>query len=265
MARRITDQIGAEIELVSPPKKIISVVPSQTELLWHLGLDEETIGITKFCIHPEEWFRNKTRIGGTKTLDIEKIKSLEPDLILANKEENQEDQIKELQSLFPTYVSDIFTLDDNLKMIKDVSEICGKSESGNKLIHEVQKGFSVLDNTPKGSALYLIWHNPAMAIGRHTYINDMMKRCGYENALPDQAEYTRYPEITAELAKELHPDFVFLSSEPFPFKEKHLAHYQAMFPNARIVLVDGEMFSWYGYRSVLAPAYFTELSISTIS
>ncbi len=259
MVKTITDQIGCELQLSYPPKKIVSVVPSQTELLWYLGLDQETIGITKFCIHPDKWFRNKTRIGGTKTLDIDKIKSLQPDLILANKEENQEDQIRLLQTLFPTYVSDIYNLEDNLEMIRDVSELCGKSELGHELIETTTQQFSTLDNCYKGKALYLIWHGPSMAIGRHTYINHMLHHCGFENVLPNQKEFERYPEMTPELISQINPDYVLLSSEPFPFKDKHIAHYQGLFPHAKVILVDGEMFSWYGYRSALAPKYFTEL------
>ena len=98
-----TDQIGHSFELKTSPKRIISVVPSQTELLFDLALNDKVIGITKFCIHPKEWFRNKVRVGGTKNLNLAKIAALKPDLIIANKEENTQSEIEELQKHYKHY------------------------------------------------------------------------------------------------------------------------------------------------------------------
>lgn len=120
------DQLGQHIELTQIPKRIISLVPSQSELLWDLGLRDELIGITKFCIRPNEMFKFKDRVGGTKTLDIQKIRSLKPDLIIGNKEENEYGQIKELQNEFPIWMSDIYNLKDAYKMISDIGELVHK-------------------------------------------------------------------------------------------------------------------------------------------
>lgn len=253
-----TDQINHTIEIPNTPKRIISVVPSQTELLYDLGLEKEVIGITKFCVHPEKWFRNKTRIGGTKNLNIEKIKALNPDLIIANKEENTEAEIKALQQLFPVWTSDISTLEDSLNMIKAIGEITDKSIAALSLIKKINQAFSQYKDefNTQHTALYLIWKNPYMSVGSDTIIHHLMAYCGFDNVLKDK---TRYPEINEAEIKQLQPEFILLSSEPYPFKEKHIAELQNICPNSKIILVDGEMFSWYGSRLQYTPKYFFDL------
>jgi len=253
-----TDQINHTIELLSTPKKIISVVPSQTELLYDLGLEKEVIGITKFCIHPEKWFRSKTRIGGTKNLNIEKIKALKPDLIIANKEENTEAEIKALQQLFPVWTSDISTLKDSLNMIKTIGEITKKNENASRLINTIEQKFEKyqFNFTKRYTALYLIWKKPYMSVGNDTIIHHLMDYCGFKNVLSNK---TRYPEINETEIQQLQPEFILLSSEPYPFKEKHIAELKSLCPNSKIMLVDGEMFSWYGSRLQYAPTYFFNL------
>ena len=102
-----TDQTGRKITLDKPPHRIISLVPSQTELLYDLGLHNEVIGITKFCVHPQEWFQHKTRVGGTRQINIDIIHELRPDLIIANKEENVKEQVEELAGYYPVWISDV--------------------------------------------------------------------------------------------------------------------------------------------------------------
>lgn len=252
----LTDQTGRFITLQKFPRRIVSAVPSQTELLHSFLLEAETIGITKFCIHPKKWFKTKTRVGGTKTLDLPLIRSLNPDIIFANKEENEEAQIKELCSEFPVYISDIKTLDDALKMIEDVGLMTNRSSPAIELIENIQTGFANLNPGKEIKACYLIWQKPYMAAGGDTFINDMMRRCGFTNVL---ASKNRYPKITMEELKSLHCGLLLLSSEPFPFKEKHIDEIKAMGFNGKVLLVDGEMFSWYGSRLLQAPGYFQSL------
>lgn len=247
------------IRLENVPRRIVSLVPSQTEFLFDLGLEEEVVGITKFCIHPESWFRSKTRIGGTKTVHIEKVKSLQPDLIIANKEENTQSDIEALENIAPVWISDIFTLEDSLQMMLEVGKICGKEEKSNQLTAEISASFRELEsslssNQKRLKVLYLIWKDPYLAAAKNTFIDDMLARCGFENFL---SEETRYPEWVPDLMKA--PDCIFLSSEPYPFKEKHIQELQEMYPDTNIILVDGEMFSWYGSRLRHAPAYFKNL------
>lgn len=253
----VTDQIGHQITLKNTPKRIISLVPSQTELLYDLGLNGQVVGITKFCNHPNEWFKTKNRVGGTKTVNFEKVGALKPDLIIANKEENTQSEIEELQKLYPVYTSDINNLNDSFDMIKTIGKITDAQIQTTALIHQIKTDFEKLKPLqPSKSVLYFIWQQPFMSIGTDTFINDMLTRCGFKNALTDK---TRYPELTEKQIKTINPDLIFLSSEPFPFKEKHINTFQQICPQAKVVLVDGEMFSWYGSRLTKAKDYFVDL------
>lgn len=255
--KRFTDMTGRVVEINFPPKRIVSVVPSQTELLHDLGLEEETVGITKFCIHPEEWFRNKTRVGGTKQLNIDKIRELKPDLIIANKEENEKEQIEALAAEFPVWISDIRTLPEALQMIQVVGQITDREAKANEIVDNVVAGFTAMPRAaiPKRVA-YFIWYRPWMSVGADTFINNMISMVGWQNVLADK---TRYPEISLEELKTYKPELVLLSSEPYPFKEKHIAEIKEVLPNAEVKLVDGEIFSWYGSRMLKAPDYFKGL------
>lgn len=252
------DQMGRTISLDKIPKRIISLVPSQTELLADLGLEEEVIGITKFCIHPEKWFHSKTRIGGTKQFDFEKIKSMQPDLIIGNKEENDQEQVEELMKFYPVWMSDIKTLPDTCDMIRKVGMLTDKNEKAESIATEIEKQFfsfqKEVQSFTKKTVAYLIWKNPWMVAGKETFIDQMLVACGMVNVFsPTEG---RYPEVTAEQLVTLAPELILLSSEPYPFGEKHLQEMKAICPNSRILLVDGEFFSWYGSRLLKSPAYF---------
>ena len=253
---QFTDQLNNTIELKSYPKRIISVVPSQSELLWDLGLREELVGITKFCVHPPQMFQSIDRVGGTKTLNIEKIRALKPDLIIGNKEENEQSQILELQKEFTVWMSDICTLDDSLWMIEKVGELVNRVEEANAIKENIQSSFLNVEKLNK-SMLYFIWREPYMAAGKATFIGDMLKRIGLENRIEDNSG--RYPNLNLEDIKLLNPELIFLSSEPYPFKEIHIKELQSILPNTKIVLVDGELFSWYGSRLQKSVTYFNEL------
>jgi ABC-type Fe3+-hydroxamate transport system substrate-binding protein len=252
------DQLSREILLPGIPKRIISLVPSQTEWLFDLGLDTEVVGITKFCVHPEHWFRNKTRVGGTKTVKTELVASLQPDLIIANKEENVQEQIEALEKIAPVWISDISNIKEAFVMMQDIGEITGTSLKAGTLIDEIKKGFDTLPSlaTKKYRTAYLIWKDPYMSVGGDTFINDLLRVGGFENVLSDQ---TRYPEVTAAELRSKNTELVFLSSEPYPFKQKHIDELQAELPGINILLVDGEIFSWYGSRMKYAAAYMREL------
>jgi ABC-type Fe3+-hydroxamate transport system substrate-binding protein len=248
------DQMNRTIRLESFPKRIVSLVPSQTELLYDLGLRDEVVGITKFCIHPDEWFRSKTRVGGTKTVHIERVKSLSPDLIIANKEENTKEDIEALMSIAPVWISDIHTVDEALDMIRSVGEIVNKKTEATELTEAISKAFSSLKQKVKSKkVLYLIWENPIMGVGGDTFIHDVLQRLGLENVLADE---NRYPEMTDEDIPILAPEIIILSSEPYPYKEEHVKRYLSLQSNSKVLLLDGEFFSWYGSRMLHAPRYF---------
>jgi ABC-type Fe3+-hydroxamate transport system substrate-binding protein len=328
--------------------RIVSLVPSITELLSDLGLEEEVVGITKFCIHPEHWFRTKRRVGGTKTADVESILALRPDLVLANREENVREQIEALEDLVPVYISDVNDLTSALAMIREVGRLTGREERAAGLVESIRTGFEELKRPigvhakfsewlaadvaipprpgmPVGRAVgrpgagagaagagsagagpagagaagagaagagsagagpegwgagsqrpgsgagvdigrwaltepipcaYFIWRNPWMVAGGDTFINDMLERAGFINVFRG---LTRYPTIDADTLSASGCRLVLLSSEPYPFREKHVSEFRAVVPNARVWMVDGEMFSWYGSRMTYMPLYFNYL------
>jgi ABC-type Fe3+-hydroxamate transport system substrate-binding protein len=256
-----TDQLHRNIEIPAwPPRRIVSLVPSQTELLADLGLETEVVGITKFCVHPEKWFREKPRVGGTKTLNFEKIKNLKPDLIIGNKEENERAQIEELTAHFPVWLSDVRTLEDAYDMIHRVGELVGKAAEAQRLVTKIQRNFSTnnqqLTTNNETRAAYFIWRKPYMAAGGDTFIDEMLRVAGFQNVFSHK---NRYPEISLEELTEAKPEVILLSSEPYPFAEKHFEPLREICPEARIQLVDGEMFSWYGSRLLRSAAYFQKL------
>lgn len=257
MNKVFRDMTGREVKIDIPPKRIVSLVPSQTELLYDLGLEEEVVGITKFCVHPEVWFRNKNRVGGTKQLHLDKIRQLQPDLILANKEENEKDQIEMLSREFPVWISDIKTIEDGLAMIDQVGEMVGKKTQAAALITDIQNAWAGFPDTPsKLRVAYFIWYKPWMVAGGDTFINDTIEKIGWTNVFANQL---RYPEVALQTLQDTRPDLILLSSEPFPFREKHVAEIQLLLPAARVLLADGEMFSWYGSRMLPAISYFEKL------
>jgi ABC-type Fe3+-hydroxamate transport system substrate-binding protein len=257
---RYTDQTGHSIELKNVPGRIISIVPSQSELLWDLGLENELVGITKFCIHPDKMYRSIERVGGTKRLDLEKIRSLKADLIIGNKEENEREQIEQLQKEFPVWMSDIYDLKDAFEMISSLGTITGRTENSEEIIKTIKRNFSELD-TPKfkgKTAAYFIWYGPLMCAAKNTFIDFMLSELGFKNIF---SGLDRYPEINHEQIRKAAPDYILLSSEPFPFKEKHVEELKQVSPGSKVILVDGEMFSWYGSRLRYAPEYFNSLAL----
>ena len=238
-------------------QKIISLIPSISELLYELNLAKETVGITKFCIHPSIWYHTKEKIGGTKNLQIEKIKCLQPDLIIANKEENTKEQVEILARLFPVYLTDVNNYEEAIKMIEDVGKITSRVADAVQLTKVIQSGFNLIKKPFKQiKTVYFIWKDPYMSVGGDTFINDMMSRLGLQNIF---GHYKRYPEVTLQNVISAKPQLILLSSEPYPFKQKHITEIQAYLPNTKILLVDGEMFSWYGSRMKYMPEYFNNL------
>jgi ABC-type Fe3+-hydroxamate transport system substrate-binding protein len=248
------DQLNRSIFIPSIPKRIISLVPSQTELLVDLGLEDRIVGVTKFCVHPKDLRKSKTIIGGTKNYRFDVIDQLNPDLIIGNKEENDQKGVETLMKKYPLWMSDIYTLADSLDMILRLGEIF-KVEEEAKLISDRIKSDFLEKPLRKGSAVYLIWNNPLMVAGSKTFINEMLIRAGFENLI----QSNRYPEISKEELKQLNPDYLLLSSEPFPFKESHLEEFEELLPKTKIKLVDGELFSWYGSRLLRSKQYFESL------
>jgi len=260
LAMTYNDQLKRNIQLKKTPKRIISLVPSQTELLVDLGLEASIVGVTKFCVHPKHLRMSKVVVGGTKQINLEKIKALKPDIILCNKEENTKTIIEELESIAPIHISDIYNLDDCFELIKMYGDIFKVETRASDLILNIQKErkvFQLQVKTKKNfKVAYFIWKNPWMVAASDNFIDVMISEAGFINVFKDEK---RYPEISLDNLKLKEAGVIFLSSEPFPFKEEHILEFKTQFPEKTIKIVDGELFSWYGSRLLKSYRYFETL------
>ncbi len=243
------DDLNREIILKNPPKKIVSLVPSVTETIATIGKEDILTGVTRFCMYPAGIKKKATLIGGTKTVNVQSIHQLKPDLILAEKSENNKNQVLLLAQNYPVYVFDIKNIDDGINMIGKSGELLAAAKA-TMLQQQVRKTFDKLKpSMPLKKALYLIWKNPWMAAGRDTFIGSMMEKTGFVSILP-----SGYKQVNNEYFEKA--EIILLSSEPFPFKEKDRLEIQKIYPDKNTILVDGEMFAWFGTRMLLAAEYF---------
>lgn len=256
----VKDMIGRTINVPPLAQRIVSLVPSLTELLYDLKLNDRVVGITKFCVKPEKWFKTKTRIGGTKMVDHEKIRLLRPDLIIANKEENSREDILLLSREYPVWVSDVRTTLHAFDAMIAIGRMTGSISECLKL--GIKYGEDIIRLSKKKlkqyDVAYLIWRDPWMAVGSDTYIDSLMALYNLRNVC---SHMPRYPEVALEDLALLKPRLVLLPSEPYPFREKDVREIKYHLPDAKVMLVDGEMFSWYGSRQVHFFRYFKTLDL----
>ena len=258
---KLQDQIGRVLEFKKTPKRIISLVPSLTELLVDLGLEDSIVGITKFCISPTHLRQSKVIVGGTKNINADKIKALNPDIILCNKEENSKEIVEICEGITATHVSDIFTIDDNLELINQYGVLFSKEKEALEMNTEIN--FKLTDfkefikNKEVKKVVYFIWKDPWMAVGNTTFIDHLLQLNKFDNVYQNEE---RYPVVDLEKMKQnVNLDFILLSSEPYPFKEEHILEAEKFTRKAKAILVDGEMFSWTGSRLLKAFDYFKTL------
>jgi len=251
----MTDQLGRQIAFEQLPMRIVSLVPSQTELLVDLGLEEQLVGLTKFCVHPADLRKKKTVVGGTKTLHFDKIRALDPDVILCNKEENTKEIIYTLEKEFLVHISDISSLKDAYEMIAQYGEMFDVAKKAVELIDDIKQEVAefqkFIADEPRLKVAYFIWRRPWMVVGGNTFVNHLLQMNNFENVY---GSLPRYPEVDLERLKKT--DLMLLSSEPFPFAEKHKKELEPYAGTAKITFVDGEYFSWYGSRLEAAFRYF---------
>ena len=264
MEKLYTDQLGNTIKLAQTPKRIVSLVPSQTELLFDLGLEDSLVGITKFCVHPYHLKQTKKIIGGTKKVHAEKIRLLQPDIIIANKEENTKEIVEQLQEIAPVWVSDIITIEDSLNMIAEFGKMFSVRTKAQQLIDKINYGLedfkTFMKHRPSQRAAYFIWKNPYMVAGGNNFINEMMRLNHFTNIYEDREG--RYPEVIVQKMRiQGDPEVVLLSSEPYPFKDEDAFELGRHTHHAKTIFVDGEMFSWYGSRLIKAFPYFKQLQL----
>ena len=256
------DQMDTIFELQKTPTRIVCLVPSLTELLVDLGLENSIVGITKFCVHPSGLRKSKTIVGGTKNVHFEKIKSLQPEIILCNKEENTKEIVETCRTITAVHVSDIVTIQDTINLIHQYGAIFKRQLKADELATEINAKLTdftaFIKDKPTMNVAYFIWKNPWMVAGKGTFIHHLLSLNNFCNSYEDQK---RYPEVNLNHLKH-ETELLLLSSEPYPFKDKDIQGLQNMYKDVKVVLVDGEYFSWYGSRLLQAFDYFKELRIS---
>ena len=258
---KINDSLGTSFEFQSTPKRIISLVPSLTETLYDLGLEDKIVGITKFCLHPFHFKSTKKIIGGTKKVHYEKIRLLQPHIIIANKEENTEEMVLELRKICPVWVTNIITVEEVLQTITDFGTLFNCRTEAQKWVNKISFSYADFKQCAKAFPIrktaYFIWKNPYMVAGSGTFIDQLMQLNKFENCYANQE---RYPEINLELLEKTHdPELILLSSEPYPFKDEDAFEIGRFTHHAKTIFVDGEMFSWYGTRLHHAFGYFKQI------
>lgn len=258
MAMVFTDDMKEEIQMEDYPHKIISLCPSVTETLVKLGLKNQLTARTNYCYRPEGDVEGIKKIGGPKSIDMEAVDSTEPDLIIAVKEENDRQQIEKLREKHIVFVFDVNTYTEALDMIIRMGELMGKQEKAVEMADNIDKAFANIPQlkTPL-TFLYLVWKDPLIAAGKRTYINNVLTSHGFSNCLDTFIQ--RYVTLNIEVFKKLEFDIAFLPTEPFEFNEDDKKDILAFFPETDVRLVDGEVFSWYGYRMLHAAEYLKKL------
>lgn len=257
MTTLLTDHLGRQVTISIPPKRIISICPAITETLFALGLEKEIVGRTKYCIFPKGKVENVAIVGGTKEVNADAVRALQPDLIIAEKEENTKEIVLALEKIAPVFVMEVQKVADSYRLMETLGVLTNREEAASRLITSCQSSFP--SHTDKGiNAAYVIWRKPYMVVGGTTYINDVLHTLGLHN--PFESGESRYPMVTKEELIEANLDVLLLASEPFPYQEKHIAEFQSFLPDTRILLVDGEMF-WYGAKMLEAGGYLENLKI----
>ena len=237
--------------------RIVCLVPSITELLFELGLGDEVVGRTGFCIHPWDEVRKVPKVGGTKDIKLEKIRALEPTHVVVNVDENRREDAEALAEFVPQIVvTHPCAPRDNLDLYRQMGSVFGRTDEAEALCARFEAAWSraVGGDRPRQDVLYLIWREPWMSVAPDTYIGQTLAAFNW-HTVPREPE-SRYPEI--DLADFAGVDRVLLSSEPYHFKDEHLAEVRAAVPGAQVALVDGEMTSWYGSRAIAGLDYLAE-------
>lgn len=256
----LKDHLGREVSFNFPPQRIISLCPSQTETLFSLGAGPQTVGRTHFCIHPRPEIDKIAAVGGTKQVKIERIRKLEPDLIIGEKEENTAEMVEALSAEWPVYITDVRDYSSAIRMIQDLGILTGKKKESAAMIRRIETSFGDWGLPAQGlRCLYLIWRKPYMAAGKDTFIHSMMEKAGLVNVCAGLRG--RYPQIDENFIRIADPQLILLSTEPFPFTESHQAELSQILPESLVELTDGEMWSWYGSRMIQAADYIRDQNI----
>jgi len=256
----LKDHLNRTVSFKYPPRRIISLCPSITETLFDLDLEDQIVGRTSFCIHPKEKVKDVKVVGGTKQIKEQVIEQLSPDLIIAEKEENPKEMVAELSEKYPVFVLNVEQYDDAMEMILQLGQLTDREELAQQIVQDIESKFAKLPTITGLRVAYVIWKDPYMVAGNHTFIHAILKKMGLQNVFEHYP--SRYPSVSLGDFQNEELDLLFLTSEPYPFKESHVEDLQKLLPNTKVLLVDGEPFIWYGSHMLQGAEYLKALIAS---
>ncbi|MDS9470757.1 helical backbone metal receptor [Sporosarcina pasteurii] len=213
----VIDHLGRKVQIARSPKRIISLCPAITATLFSLGLENEIVGRTRYCIHPKNKVEKAAIVGGTKEINLKKIRDLQPDLIIAEKEENTKEIVQQLEHEFPVYVCEVQSIEENDRMIRDIGSITNSQHEATSLIQRIKDAFANLPNLHGKRVAYVIWKDPYMVVGHSTYIQSVLEAMNAVN--PFTKFESRYPIVSFKDIQRAKLDYLFLATEPYTFTE----------------------------------------------
>ena len=244
--------------------QIISLVPSITETLYALGLEEQLVAITRFCIYPEDRVKLKPKVGGTKNPKLEEILEFRPDLVMMNVDENRKEDADALRNKgIRLYVTFPNSIPETCEMLKELGGLLVVEEKTKQMISEILT-YSHFQPPARKRTLILIWRNPYMTVAPGTYVDSIASVFGFDNIIAPGQD--RYPKLSAEQIVALDPDQVLFPDDPYPFRDRHVEEFRMRFPDMRCVRnnglawFDGSYFTWFGYRTLLALKEFPAIA-----
>ena len=259
--RALIDAAGVAHSPAGPEARIVCLVPSITELLCDLGLAGRLVGRTGFCVHPWETVRAIPKVGGTKDVKLDAVRALAPTHAIVNVDENRRETAEALAQFVPhVVVTHPLGPLDNPPLYQLLGGIFGREQEAERLCGEFAAAYEALTGgapRPQQDVLYLIWRDPWMTVSPDTYIARTLALAGWRTLPRETAD--RYPAVELERFAG-RVDRVLLSSEPYHFKERHVAEVAALVPGARVELIDGEMTSWYGSRAIAGLRHLAALA-----
>lgn len=261
------DAAGIQHRPATGDARIVSLVPSLTELLFDLGLGDRVVGRTAFCVHPKERVKRVRSVGGTKAINMEKLRSSAPTHVLVNIDETPRSLAEKLaEEGAEVVVTHPVEVEDNLRLYSLIGGIFGAGTAAGQLAERFRQAYAAAVDEARGRplrrVLYLIWKDPWMTVSRDTYISRMLALANW-HTVPGEADQ-RYPVVGLDEALLENVDRVLFSSEPFPFKAHHIEAFRAHYPRhaTKALAVDGELVSWYGSRAIAGLDYMTALARS---
>lgn len=256
MSITVTDALGERFDLEAPARRIVSLIPSITEILFSLGAGDQVVGVTKFCTQPADGIARKAKVGGPKNPRRDAILGLMPDLVVANVEENHRTDVEAMRAAgVPVFVTYPRTVRDGIQLIRNLGALVGKLSSAEAIAASCEEALAEIEQPnvrrERVRVFCPIWRRPYMTINADTYMDSMLWTCGGENIFRDRPE--RYPTVDLAEMAALRPDMMLLPDEPFPFGRKHLEDFRGLadVPAVRaghLHFVDGKILSWYGPR-----------------